>query len=125
AQPEKSDRALAKQAGVDHKTIAKARRKAESTGESSPVEKRVGADGKARKRPVRMKATKPERAATRKKADERETALTAEFEQTAAELIALNRDIARRVHNLLWRDDKNRLLCALARQLGCDGYGEV
>src|SRR5215831_12514276 len=31
AQPEKSDRALAKEAGVDHKTIAKARRKAEAT----------------------------------------------------------------------------------------------
>jgi len=55
AQPEKSDRQLAKQAGVDHKTIAKARRKAEATGEASPVEKRVGADGKARQQP----ATKP------------------------------------------------------------------
>jgi len=47
--PEKSDRAIAKELGVDHKTVAKARREAESTGEVSPVEKRVGADGKERK----------------------------------------------------------------------------
>src|SRR5262245_26902362 len=49
ADPTKSDRAIAKEEGVDHKTVAKARREAESTGEASPVEKRVGADGKARK----------------------------------------------------------------------------
>jgi hypothetical protein len=59
AHPEKSDRALAKQAGVDHKTMAKARRKAEATGEASPVEKRVGADGKARKQPVKAPAPPP------------------------------------------------------------------
>lgn len=59
AQPEKSDRALAKQAGVDHKTMAKARRKAEATGEASPVEKRVGTDGKARKQPVKAPAPPP------------------------------------------------------------------
>src|SRR5262245_17657340 len=51
AQVEKSDRVLAKLAGVDHKTMAKARRKAESTGDASPVDKRVGKDGKARKQP--------------------------------------------------------------------------
>lgn len=52
AQPEKSDRQLGEEAGVDHKTIAKARKKAEATGEASPVEKRVGKDGKARKQPA-------------------------------------------------------------------------
>jgi len=56
AQPEKSDRKLAKEAGVDHKTIAKARKKGEATGEVSPVEKRVGADGKARRRPATKRA---------------------------------------------------------------------
>lgn len=43
AHPEKSDRAIAKEIGVDHKTIAKARK---SVGDKSPTAKRVGADGK-------------------------------------------------------------------------------
>jgi hypothetical protein len=49
AQPEKSDRALAREAKVDHKQISRARRKAEATGAIAPVEKRVGNDGKARR----------------------------------------------------------------------------
>jgi hypothetical protein len=51
--PEKSDRQLGKEIGVDHKTIASARAKGETTGEISPVEKRVGKDGKARKQPAK------------------------------------------------------------------------
>lgn len=43
AHPEKSDRAIAKDIGVDHKTVAKARK---SVGEKSPTAKRVGHDGK-------------------------------------------------------------------------------
>jgi hypothetical protein len=58
-QPEKSDRELAKQARVSHPTIAKARRKAEATGKALPVEKRVGADGKARKRPAKKAHKQP------------------------------------------------------------------
>ena len=42
AHPEKSDRAIAKQIGVDHKTVALARK---SVGEKSPT-RRVGTDGK-------------------------------------------------------------------------------
>ena len=53
AHPEKSDRKLAKEAGVSHPTMAKARREAEATGKALPVGKRVGADGKARKQPAR------------------------------------------------------------------------
>jgi ParB-like chromosome segregation protein Spo0J len=53
AQPEKSDRAIAKQIKSSHPTVAKARREAEATGKALPVEKRVGADGKARKQPER------------------------------------------------------------------------
>jgi len=45
--PELSDRALAEVAGVDHKTVAAARK---ATGEHSPV-KRVGKDNKPRKLP--------------------------------------------------------------------------
>jgi hypothetical protein len=64
AQPEKSDRQIAKQVKASHPTIAKARREAEATGNAFPVEKRVGADGKARKQPARkqaepMKAERP------------------------------------------------------------------
>jgi hypothetical protein len=59
AQPEKSDRQLAKQAGVSHPTIAKARRAAEATGKALPVDKRVGADGKPRKQPANKVKVKP------------------------------------------------------------------
>jgi hypothetical protein len=52
AQPEKSDRQIAKQVKADHKTVGAIRRAKESTGEVSPVEKRVGADGRARKQPA-------------------------------------------------------------------------
>jgi hypothetical protein len=47
AHPEKSDRAIAKDIGVDHKTVAKARK---AVGDKSPT--RVGTDGK------RYRATK-------------------------------------------------------------------
>jgi hypothetical protein len=59
--PEKSDRQFGKEIGVDHKTIASARTKGETTGEISPVEKRVGKDGKARKQPARKPPKKRER----------------------------------------------------------------
>ena len=63
AKTEASDRAIAKQIKRDHKTVAKVRKKMESTGEVSPVEKRVGADGKKRKKPAkkRMVETDQER----------------------------------------------------------------
>lgn len=59
AKPDESDRAIAKQVKRDHKTVAKVRKKLESTGEVSPVEKRVGADGK--KRPAKRKVNDEER----------------------------------------------------------------
>lgn len=48
ASPEKSDRAIAEEIGVDHKTVSKARKR---TGDQSPVAKRTGRDGKKRKAP--------------------------------------------------------------------------
>jgi hypothetical protein len=64
--PEKSDRQIGREIGVDHKTIASARARGEATGEISPVEKRVGKDGKSRKPPShkprkakRAKVTEP------------------------------------------------------------------
>jgi ParB-like chromosome segregation protein Spo0J len=53
ASPEKSDRTLAREAKVAHHQISRARRKAEATGTTVPVEKRTGADGKARKTPAK------------------------------------------------------------------------
>ena len=46
ATPEKSDREIARQAKVDHKTIGKQRKKMESGGELSPTAKRTGKDRK-------------------------------------------------------------------------------
>jgi hypothetical protein len=59
AQLEKSDRAIAAYIGIDHKTVSKARK--ESTGDYSPVDKRTGRGGRARKRPKRpkLRATNP------------------------------------------------------------------
>jgi ParB-like chromosome segregation protein Spo0J len=53
AQPQKSDRVIAREAKVDHKQVSRARQKAEATGAIAPVEKRTGADGKTRKQPKR------------------------------------------------------------------------
>jgi hypothetical protein len=61
AAPEKSDRILAKETGLSRPTVAKARKQGEATGKVLPVEKRAGADGKARKQPAR-KPTKAPRA---------------------------------------------------------------
>jgi hypothetical protein len=48
AKPETSDRVIAKQTKVDHKTVGKARSKLEATGEIPQLKKTVGADGKSR-----------------------------------------------------------------------------
>jgi hypothetical protein len=52
AQPEKSDRAIAVEAGVHHSAISRARKAGGATGAVAPVQKRVGKDGKACKQPV-------------------------------------------------------------------------
>ncbi len=48
AKPEASNRQIAKDVGVDHKTVAKVRTELEATGEIPQLEKTTGADGKAR-----------------------------------------------------------------------------
>jgi hypothetical protein len=61
ARPESSNRVIAKTIKADHKTVGAIRNKLESTGEVSPVEKTVGADGKARRQTAKKrKATKQE-----------------------------------------------------------------
>jgi hypothetical protein len=60
AQPEKSDRAIAKTAKVGKDTVRRVRKEAEATGAVAPVEKRVGADGRARRKPTKKaEARKP------------------------------------------------------------------
>jgi ParB-like chromosome segregation protein Spo0J len=63
AQSEKSDRAIAKQAKVSKNTVAAVRRKMEATGQIDQLEKRVGADGKARKQPTRKTTDEEDRQA--------------------------------------------------------------
>jgi ParB-like chromosome segregation protein Spo0J len=143
AQPEKSDRKLAKEAGVSHPTIAKARKTAEATGKALPVAKRVGADGKARKRrekkeakaskskiaessselpgepPVDKPVTETVTTTTRK---QRRELMRVEIERVAARLIKLDRDIARDVLEIVaWGYPKTEFLAtALARVLESD-----
>jgi hypothetical protein len=57
AQPEKSNRQIAKTAKVDDKTVGAVRRELESTAEIPQLEKTVGADGKARKQRAEKKTT--------------------------------------------------------------------
>jgi hypothetical protein len=49
ANPEKSDRAIAAEIGVNKNTVARAR--AKTTGPNGPIEKRTGKDGKKRRVP--------------------------------------------------------------------------
>ena len=55
-QPEKSNRQIAETAKADHKTVGSVRTELETTGEIPQLEKRVGADGKARKEPAKKPA---------------------------------------------------------------------
>jgi hypothetical protein len=60
ANPEKSDRHIGEMFKADHKTVGAVRAQQEATGEISPVEKRVGGDGKRRgKRASKTNATPP------------------------------------------------------------------
>jgi ParB-like chromosome segregation protein Spo0J len=65
AQPEKSDRQIAKVVKADHKTVARARAEAEDVGKVPHVEKRI--DTKGRKQPAaRKKASAPKQRKPRK-----------------------------------------------------------
>jgi hypothetical protein len=58
AEPTKSDRAIARETGTSHPTVAKVRREAEATGKVLPVAKRTGKDGKKRKQPAKRRRAK-------------------------------------------------------------------
>jgi hypothetical protein len=108
AQPEKSDRQIAKQVKVDHKTVGAVRKAKESTGEVSPVEKRTGADGRARKQPAAKKRKRrfvngiPSDAARRE--IEQFDAEEAQYKAEAERLVGLiATDQARALHELFKR----------------------
>jgi hypothetical protein len=63
ADPSKSDRQIGGLIKADHKTVGAVRAHGEATGEISPVERRVGADGKSRKWPSgKSRKAKPAKA---------------------------------------------------------------
>lgn len=51
--PQASNRSIARELGVDHKTVAGVRTQLETTGEIPQLEKTIGADGKERRKPIR------------------------------------------------------------------------
>jgi hypothetical protein len=55
--PEKGDRKLADEVGVDHKVIGRARRKGNQLGRVPQLNRTIGKDGKARKLPITRKTT--------------------------------------------------------------------
>jgi hypothetical protein len=81
--PERSDRQVAKDVGVDHKTVGNVRRQGEATGEIPQSTERVGADGKTRMHVVRAPY-----------AVEAERAAIAEADRTLNELAEQQRDLA-------------------------------
>jgi ParB-like chromosome segregation protein Spo0J len=142
AQPEKSDREIAKIAKVDHKTVGAARAEMEATGEIPQLKRTVGADGKARKRPVK-KVEAPTNAL--KKAvgtaeavndagrrivgavfapeDKLPDLTAAEVERLATRLLANDRKSAAEIYSILTFDDRRAikvLISALGRGLGPD-----
>ena len=74
ANPDKSNRQIAKEANDDHKKVGRVRKKLESTGALPQLEKTVGADGKERKQRTKKnpKAVEPSASA------DDETPVTAE-----------------------------------------------
>jgi len=140
AQPEKADRVLAKQAGVDNHQIARARKRAEATGTAVPVDKRVGKDGKARKQPATKVKVKPDEVVAaaaevginkkvieahgpqegvrriiqnikRSRAKDEKEKTAAEIERLASKLIELDRDGARTLQEAIAYDDRVALRC--------------
>jgi predicted RNase H-like nuclease (RuvC/YqgF family) len=109
AQPEKSNRQIAKQAKVDDKTVGAVRRELESTAEIPQLEKTVGADGKARKQPAKKPRKRgkplplPERTAEQQDATRRELEAAmaepdAQIERDRQECVALYQNVKAAEH---------------------------
>jgi hypothetical protein len=137
AQPEKSNRQIAKTAKVDHKTVSAERGALEATGEIPQLKKTVGADGKARKQPAKRKATIDTRKAAaakavqtkRRRAAEEQRCFNDKRDRVAAILIErLGREGALAVYHAMWAVGPRQLQMALKDTLdpdGNDGFLEV
>ena len=110
--PLRSDRSIAEEIGVDHKTVGKAR----TTGDFSPVGSRTGKDGIARKMPIRSVPGSK----AKHKIDERTGDEISQYEgikrkavlELEAELVELRAEIARLRAELVMRpsmDDLRRM----------------
>jgi hypothetical protein len=114
AKPEASDRQIAKQVKVNHKTVGAARAEMEATGEIPQLNKTVGADGKSRKRPAKKSdaaaaAARVKAAAKRvvvknleveeaiREEDAKEAEAKAKATQLAVDLKTADRSLAERV----------------------------
>jgi hypothetical protein len=97
AKPETSNRKIAKQTKADDKTVAKVRRKLESTSEIPRLEKTTGADGRQRKarpkkppKPVDRRVTEsPQISLEQRRAENGEPDLSAEERAAKASASAL------------------------------------
>jgi ParB-like chromosome segregation protein Spo0J len=84
--PERSNRSVAAEVNLDHKTVAQVRKDVEATGEIPQSAKRVGRDGKARAQPAAKK---------QKQADTEADKPSLEFEQQHPAIGEFQRDVGR------------------------------
>ena len=114
AQPQKSDRQIAETVKASPTTVGVVRREIESTVQSGQLPpKRIGADGKARKRPAKKKGRKQ-----RAKGFGRPKPTADEISQIACKLIQLDIGLARELNRVLWRGGADRLMSDLDRGIG-------
>jgi ParB-like nuclease domain len=125
AKPEVSDRQIAKQVKADHKTVGAVRKAKEATGEVSPVDKRVGADGKTRTQPAKKArpAAKAKAKATLPKHDSRiiSPELADRVGRFAHDLILSERLLARELADIIMLPGvRERLSADLTNGLALD-----
>jgi ParB-like chromosome segregation protein Spo0J len=150
AQPEKSDRQIAKTAKVHHETVGTVRKQLEARGDVAESATRT--DTKGRKQPAKKKAGRPEVAdapdelpsepkvaepvgepatttvattgkpLSRKERQERREIRRVEIERLATRLIEVDPGSARKLYDILWEDDRyaDALVEALSRVLRID-----
>jgi hypothetical protein len=123
AAPEKSDRQIAAAAKASPTTVGAVRTKLEPTVQPGQLAKRVGKDGKARKLPARKKQKRDDGSADFTWANDEESRerMAAWTEMFVCNLIALDRQNAHELLNLLWIANKlrarSRLLDRLQKSL--------
>jgi hypothetical protein len=119
ADPTRSDRAIARLAKVDHKTVAAARAEGEATGEIPQLKETKGTDGKIRPR-VKRSST-PTTATTATKRSKEHGAKTAAASQKRVSVKDLVKEYRLRIakdHNQLGNDERADFISRLRAILG-------